>query len=73
MSAAAMTAGGNEGVTPSGDLLKEIEELVRKLGQKLSVSIVESSIGSREFAEVTDAVQLMALRERLANAYRGVD
>ncbi len=73
MSAAAMTAGGNEGVTPSGDLLKEIEELVRKLGQKLSVSIVESSIGSREFAEVTDAVQLMALRERLANACRGVD
>jgi len=73
MSAAAMTAGGKEGVTPSGDLLKEIEELVRKLGQKLSGSIVESSIGSREFAEVTDAVQLMALRERLANACRGVD
>lgn len=54
-------------------LLNEIGRLQALVGDKLSAKIVAAVTGVQDLASVTDAGKLVVLRDRLANANRGMD
>lgn len=62
----------NNGHLPAEALIQEIRDLEGSVGSKLFAGIVQGTSGVNDMAKVRDAGMLAAIRERLANANRGV-